>query len=453
MNKKVTKMGETGAENMCEWLLRIFRPDQMRTDNAKLHQELVALDFGSKNAVKNYYLKKMKMLLFMTVAGISAALLCLFIDLGNNKGKETEKLNRPGYGEGDRLEMLEVQADGQKHEMEIIVRERRYTDQEAEELLEEAMKTLDKLILGENDSLDEVRQNLSLPASLMNNMVKISWITIPYGIVEEDGRLIGAENENGTIVELQGTLTCGTMEQIYSVCANVFPPLLSEEEQVEADIKKAVELADLTEIHEEVLELPQEAGGKKLIWNQSQSGTAGIVFAMMTMVTVCLYFQMDNEIHKKAEKRRHQLMLDYPDLMWKMTMLLGAGQSIRGTFIRIAEDYRKKESPVRWVYEEVYITCLEMKSGISEAQAYERFGKRCQLPEYIRLGTVLSQNLKKGSKGLTGMLEKEAATSLNERKNHARKIGEEAGTKLLFPMILMLSVVLAVLMIPAFMAF
>lgn len=94
-----------------------------------------------------------------------------------------------------------------------------------------------------------------------------------------------------------------------------------------------------------------------------------------------------------------------------------------------------------------------MKNGISESQAYERFGKRCQLPEYIRLGSVLSQNLKKGSKGLTELLESEAASSMNERKNHAKKIGEQAGTKLLLPMVMMLGIVLVILMVPAFLSF
>jgi hypothetical protein len=66
---------------------------------------------------------------------------------------------------------------------------------------------------------------------------------------------------------------------------------------------------------------------------------------------------------------------------------------------------------------------------------------------------VLSQNLKKGARGLTDLLETEAEASLNERKNHARKIGEQAGTKLLLPMILMLGIVLVILMVPAFLSF
>ena len=40
--------------------------------------------------------------------------------------------------------------------------------------------------------------------------------------------------------------------------------------------------------------------------------------------------------------------------------------------------------------------------------------------------------------------------SLEERKNQVKKLGEEAGTKLLLPMLLMLVVVLMIVIVPAF---
>ena len=162
---------------------------------------------------------------------------------------------------------------------------------------------------------------------------------------------------------------------------------------------------------------------------------------------------MDSRVHARAEDRKNQLMLDYPDLMWKMTMLLGAGLTIKGTFQRMAKQYYRDRRKLRYVYEEVLYTCREMESGVSEAEAYERFGRRFGLPEYIQLGSVLSQNLKKGARGLTALLEEEALSSMTERKNNARKLGEKAGTKLLFPMILMLGIVMVILMVPAFLAF
>ena len=69
------------------------------------------------------------------------------------------------------------------------------------------------------------------------------------------------------------------------------------------------------------------------------------------------------------------------------------------------------------------------------------------------LCSLLLQNLKKGSKGMAEMLSYEVGQAFEERKNLAKRFGEEAGTKLLFPMILMLVIVMVVLIIPAFLSF
>ena len=54
---------------------------------------------------------------------------------------------------------------------------------------------------------------------------------------------------------------------------------------------------------------------------------------------------------------------------------------------------------------------------------------------------------------MADILEKEALEAWDERKRKARILGETAATKLLFPMLLMLAVVMAVIMIPAFLSF
>ena len=170
-------------------------------------------------------------------------------------------------------------------------------------------------------------------------------------------------------------------------------------------------------------------------------------------------------------------------------MLLSAGLTIRGAFTRITTQYREETgrgggtpsdrsgsgggTPAghsrhrssmpaggsgpghggkRYVYEEMLLTLREMNSGVPEASAYENFGRRCSLPMYIKLGSLLSQNLKKGSKGLTAMLEHEAVLSMDQHKMAVRKLGERASVKMLLPMILMFGVVLIILMVPAFLS-
>jgi hypothetical protein len=63
----------------------------------------------------------------------------------------------------------------------------------------------------------------------------------------------------------------------------------------------------------------------------------------------------------------------------------------------------------------------------------------------------VAQNLKKGSEGIIDILEQESMEALEQRKEMALRQGETVGTKLLFPMMIMLGLVMGIIMIPAFM--
>lgn len=453
-------------KKMGVFLVDFMKLDQPGKGKEGIHQELVALSAEGKAAVRNYYIRKISVLLAVIFAGLLLSLLGWIVHMTVPEEEVAQLLSRPGYGEGDRREALRVQVEGEQtaRELEITVQERKYTDQEKQRLLDQALQNLDQVLPGENSSLDEVRNNLNFPTESENGAVRISWLTIPYGIIGEDGSLKEVTDECGVLVEIQATLTCGGREAVYKSYAKVFPPDLPPEERFDRALKEEVERADARSSHETSIKLPEYVEGKNLLWSHRAENPLPAMLVLTLITAVCIYLEMDSAVHRRAEARKTQLMLDYPDLMWKMTMLLGAGLSIRGVFFRISGEYQrqKKEDSekkrtgrkaVRYVYEEVTGACYEMQRGVSEAQAYERFGKRCQLPEYIRLGCVLSQNVKKGAKGLADLLETEAAASLNDRRNHARKIGEQAGTKLLLPMVLMLAVVLVVLMVPAFLSF
>ena len=179
---------------------------------------------------------------------------------------------------------------------------------------------------------------------------------------------------------------------------------------------------------------------------------------MLLICAAAVYQKGEQKVNEEFQKRRRQMIMDYPGLLYKMAMLLGAGLTIQGTFFRIGREYvqrkrkareEKQKVEVRYVYEEILETCFEMRNGVGEARAYENFGSRCQIEAYRKLGSLLAQNLKKGSKGLIHILETEAAEGMEERKQQAKKLGEEAGTKLLIPMMMMLVLVMGILVIPS----
>ena len=72
---------------------------------------------------------------------------------------------------------------------------------------------------------------------------------------------------------------------------------------------------------------------------------------------------------------------------------------------------------------------------------------------YLKFSTILVQNLKKGSRSILPLLQQEAITSSNEQRELAKRLGEEAGTKLLAPMMILLILVLFLVLVPAFTSF
>lgn len=230
--------------------------------------------------------------------------------------------------------------------------------------------------------------------------------------------------------------------------------VLSEEEIREKNIRNAIALYNQEINDPDYYYLPSETDGMSLIWEKPAERTGSLFAALGLFAAVVLLLKNAREEQEKAAKRAEQMLLDYPSMIMKFTLLVQAGMTVRKAFQKIALDYkRRKTSKVQFVYEEILVTCNEMESGISEIEAYRRFGERCGQMKYKTFATLLIQNLQKGSKRLSDILEKESIEAWDERKRKARVQGEIAASKLLIPMILMMVVVMAIVMIPAFLAF
>lgn len=229
---------------------------------------------------------------------------------------------------------------------------------------------------------------------------------------------------------------------------------LTEEEQMEKDLRDAIILYNQERNDPDYYYLPAEIDGKALEWETPAENTGAFLAALGLFAAIVLIFKKEKEKQEKEMKRAEQLMMDYPGLIMKFTLLVHAGMTVRKAFQKIALDYKRKSSEtVRYAYEEIMMTCYEMESGVSELEAYRRFGERCGQIKYKTFATMLIQNLQKGSRKMADMLERESMEAWDERKRKARILGETAATKLLVPMIMMMVVVMAIIMVPAFLAF
>lgn len=200
--------------------------------------------------------------------------------------------------------------------------------------------------------------------------------------------------------------------------------------------------------------LPEEWEGKKLNWERPKDHTGELLAFLGLTAAFAVLLKSTKEKQEAEMKRAEQLLMDYPGLVMKFVLLIQAGMTARKAFGKMAADYKRRSPNAgRAAYEAVIAACYEMDSGIAEAEAYRRFGERCGQMKYKTFSTLLIQNLQKGSRRLGDILEKEALEAWEERKRKARVLGEAASTKLLVPMVMMLVVVMAIIMIPAFLSF
>ena len=422
----------------------------------RTEERLKALGYGENRlTLEEHYAKSLAAALAVLFWGLGFVVLVQIAAEGD--GKETFwNLQRPSYGQGDQETELIVYVQGETEEAQLSLKisERRYTEKEMQQIFSQIMEEMDQRILGQNETLDEVRSDLTLPSTMRDGAVTLEWVLNPSDVMDDQGRIEKEVGEKGELVELTALMKYKDQEAEYRCLAHVYPPVKSPQEKLEAVIQEEVVKADQNSIYEETLNLPRQVDGRSVSWASPEEGSGIILALLVPGAALAVFRQRDKKLEKLEQTRRNQLVLDYPDLLFKLTMLLGAGMTIKGAFVKIASEYnaRRGRQP-RYVYEEMLAACREIQSGIGEARAYENFGRRCGEIRYIKLGSILSQNLKKGSQGLCQLLEAEAQAGMEERRNAARKLGEEAGTKLLLPMMLMLAVVLVILIIPAMMAF
>ena len=137
------------------------------------------------------------------------------------------------------------------------------------------------------------------------------------------------------------------------------------------------------------------------------------------------------------------------------TVYMGAGLSFSNAVERICTDYEKdvKEGKRRYAFEQMRLMnhCLHM--GLGPGEVCMEWGNHFQEKEYGRFAMLLTQSFTKGAREIRSMMEKEQQEAFQVQIDYVRREGEEASTRLLFPMIVLLFLTMILVMFPAFMQF
>ncbi len=365
--------------------------------------------------------------------------------------------NDPGTGERKEKLIAETEDSGEI-EVDVKVAAQKYSRKQQRELLEKAAEQLETLILGENESLDKVSMDLTLIREIPDTEIEVEWeagkTQDGKQVIDSIGR-IQTENvpKEGCILELTATLTMEEEQLSQSFPIAVVPAAEGGGNSAEQLAKEVKEEAAAKQEEKKVL-LPEKQNGQAVTWRYNKENRAPLILLLGAAAAGMMFWQERKQKEKEEKEKKKQMLLDYPEIVNKFMIYTGAGLTIRRAWEKIVTEYEKGEKPEmkRYAYEEMKLSWRELESGTGEQECYEHFGERCCLQPYLKLGALLSQNLRKGTKGLSELLRAETDLAFEERKAAALRMGEEAGTKLLLPMFLMLSVVLLIVIVPAFLS-
>ncbi len=409
----------------------------------------------SEKLLEERYLKNISHALLILIT-VNTAVLALYIgDSGSRQLTDALYIERQGQGEGSKTVDLTAQAGDIREDVCVVVGEKRLPEEQMETLKAQCQSYILEHVAGENESLEHVTRKLDFFSEIPQYSVQVRWEASDYLIVGMDGTVKNEELEKRVPVQITAFCSYFDMSWACEVDIVVEPAVQDAQTQLKLALDEALASQEQLTAGDDYMKLPDRVEGVPVSWSERPDSSPEILLGLGGMV-IALIFARENERAARALKGRNaQLFADYPVFVHKVVLLLGTGMTSKAAWFRIISDYHRnlrEGGEKRFVYEEMIVAANEMKQGITEAEAYDHFGHRCGTSQYLKFCSILIQSVKTGAGGMGRMLAEAGEEAVIVRRENAKRVGEEAGTKLLFPMIVLLGVVMFIVIVPAFMS-
>ena len=403
-----------------------------------------------KKYIKQIFSDKLKYWLIV-IAGFILFIVCsTFL----NNSELSNYIQRPYVDEDDTEVKIEVEGllEGSQ-KIEIPVSKRVYSNEEVKEAMKKGMDEILKILPGENTSLQNITTDLNPVSELSDLGLGIKWDFGDSDIIDIQGKVDNENLSESVDIDIGVTLSYESYEESYVIPARVMPKPLTADESLIKRFKDYISVADKKSAGESGFYLPESFEGKKLVYHLEDGMNFHLVWIMGIIVAILLYLREKNNDRQKLEKKKRELLKDYPDIVSKLIVFIGAGLSVRQSWEGIVKDYESENKEKRYAYEEMAKSLARLKTGTPENVVYKEFGRSCLLRQYMKLASLLEQNRKSGISTLSTLLGMESQSAWEERLNLAKREGEELNTKLLLPLFMMLLIVMMMIIVPALLIF
>lgn len=417
----------------------------------KIHAFMVLFPGKTKEEVEQRMAAGLKRRLFLVLPIVLLLLLgVVLMTIGEKNGNEEQSVLRPETGMADVIQRVEIETSEGWEEIEVLVTALELSEEQIEAFYAEAEKYLDSVIIAENVSLQKTVTDLYFPERVSENF-EITWSTDAPWLLDAKGKVHNEDLTEERTVTVTAKIDYGTEFRVYERQVVLCPKIYTQEEAVLHEIEEELQHLEAKSRLQEEITFPSAIKGRSIRLVQEKGISISTFLGILAVVLpVFAYHNYFSGLEKQKKKQADQARNGYAEFVTKLSLVLMAGVSVRDAFARLSREYAKTYGTDYILTKELQVTCRELSNGCPEAVAYEAFGDRFGQVPYQRTASLLSQNATKGVQNIRGLLLHEAKEVMAEERTKIRVRGEQAGTKLLFPMMGFLILIFAILLVPAF---
>lgn len=359
-------------------------------------------------------------------------------------------IEREDYQGNTREQDIYLSIDGKDTVYALEVAPVEYTEEEFYVHAAGVFAELTDTMLGENQDAAHVYSDLKLAEKDRTGVFSIEWSSDYPEYITSFGEVRNNELKRDIEVSLKARLSYldYSAEQVYlvTVCAKQ-----ENVENSETDIVgRLLEKLEKENRSNKTFAIPNELDGVTISLQQNKKDISVWILLLGVPCSFGVIMLRNGRLRDKVHDRDITLIRQYPMFVNKLSLLLGTGMTLKAGLKQMVSEAEYKPDIL---IQEILYTLREIDTGMDEASAYEQLGVRLALSGYTRLMNHISRNLRLGTTDLLRLMEDEVRLSIELKIELARKKGEEASAKLVFPMIILMAVIMAIVILPAMVQF
>lgn len=449
-HKTITKRFGAGIDKLADML-----PDFLVGSKNMMSEKYVAVYGEARSRDMITLARRQTAKMYLLLILITLVIIVSFVVNKFQSPENILDLKRNPYDGDSKVISAEVRAsyegETQTQHTDITVRPKSLTEKEKKKRINDTKKRLPKLILKDNIGLNNVTSDLNLITSDPKTGVDISWQSNNEEIVDEEGQVNSLVESDSKPVVLNADLRIDETMDKLKLTVKFSEPQSGRElsHAIKASIGNAIQKMSESDTGENVVLPDKTPEGVNLTWKADDKSGIVTQVALMIIMGVCVYYNRYRFLNRHIRETKESVTRDFPDFINKLVLLLNAGMVVTAAFEKITDDYKERTIRKKYLYDEF----CNMEDNIRFANSgflteLNDIAQRSGIRDLMRFNTIIVDNIDKGS-ALVEKLQSESNILWTGRIKMAEEKGKLAETKLTFPMVLQLLVLIIITIAPA----